>query len=30
MINKKCKTCGIKNKDCECSLGFTNAKEDLI
>ena len=22
--NKKCKTCGIKCKDCECCLGYTN------
>ena len=28
--NEKCKTCGIKNKDCECCLEYTNAKDDLI
>ena len=28
--NKKCETCGIKYKDCECCLAYTNVKDDLI
>ena len=28
--NKKCETCGIKYKDCECYLEYTNVKDDLI
>ena len=27
--NKKCKMCGIKYKDCECCLEYTNVKDDL-
>ena len=30
MIIKKCKTCGVKYKDCDCYLGYTNVKYDLI
>ena len=30
MITKKCKTCGIKYKDCECYLEYTDIKVDLI
>ena len=28
--NKKCGTCGIKYKDCECSLEYKNIKDDFI
>ena len=28
--DKKCETCGIKNKYCDCSLEYTNFKHDLI
>ena len=28
--NKKHETCGIKYKDCECYLEYTNFKDDLI
>ena len=28
--NKKCETCGIKNRDCECCLKYLNIKNDLI
>ena len=28
--NKKCETCRIKYKDCECWLEYTNVKNDLI
>ena len=28
--NKKCETCGFKQKDCECSLKKINVKYDLI
>ena len=28
--NKKCKTCGIKYKDCEGCLKYNNIKDDLI
>ena len=28
--DKKCETCGIKNKYCHCFLGYTNFKDDLI
>ena len=28
--NKTFKTCGIKYKDCNCFLGYTNFKDDLI
>ena len=28
--NKKCETCGIKYKDCECCLEYTNVKDDLM
>ena len=28
--NKKCETCGIKYRDCECCLEYTNVKDDLI
>ena len=28
--NKKCKTYGIKYKDCECCLEYTRTKNDLI
>ena len=28
--NKKHETCGIKYKDCECCLEYTNFKDDLI
>ena len=28
--NKKCETCGVKCKDCECCLEYTNVKDDLI
>ena len=27
---KKCKTCGIKYKYCDCFLEYTNFKDDLI
>ena len=27
---KKCETCRIKYKDCECWLEYTNVKNDLI
>ena len=27
---KKCETCGIKYKYCECILEYTNFKDDLI
>ena len=30
MIIKKCETCGIKYKDCECCLEYTNVNDDLI
>ena len=28
--NKKCETCGIKYKCCDCFLGYTNFKDDLM
>ena len=28
--NKKCETCGIKYKYCDCFLEYTNFKDDLI
>ena len=28
--DKKCKTCGIKYKHCDCFLEYTNFKDDLI
>ena len=28
--DKKCETCGIKYKDCECCLEYTSVKDDLI
>ena len=28
--NKKCDTCGIKYKNCDCFLEYTNFKDDLI
>ena len=28
--DKKCETCRIKFKYCECFLGYTNFKDDLI
>ena len=28
--NKKCETCGIKYKDCDCCLEYTNVKDNLI
>ena len=28
--NKKCEACGIKYKDCNCFLGYTNVKDNLI
>ena len=28
--NRKCEMCGIKYKDCECCLEYTNIKDDLI
>ena len=28
--NKKCKTCGITYKECDCFLKYTNFKDDLI
>ena len=28
--DKKCDTCGIKYKYCDCSLEYTNFKDDLI
>ena len=28
--NKKFERCGIKYKDCECSLEYGNVKDDLI
>ena len=28
--NKKCETCGIQYKSCECCLEYTNIKNDLI
>ena len=30
MMIKKCKTCGIKYKYCECYLEYTNAIDGLI
>ena len=30
IIRKKCETRGIKHKDCECCLEYTNIKDDLI
>ena len=27
--NKKCETCGIKYKNCDCFLKYTNFKDDL-
>ena len=30
MIIKKCKMCGIKQKDCECFLEYTNFKDNLM
>ena len=30
MIIKKYQTCGIKYKDCECCLDYTNFKDDLL
>ena len=26
--NEKCKTCGVKYKECECCLEYTNVKDD--
>ena len=28
--DKKCETCRIKYKDCECCLEYTSVKDDLI
>ena len=28
--NKKCESCGIKYKDCDCFLEYINPKDDLI
>ena len=28
--DKKCETCGIKHKDCECFVEYTNFKDNLI
>ena len=28
--NKKCETCGIKYKDCECCFEYIRVKDDLI
>ena len=28
--NKNCETCGIKYKDCECCVEYTNVKDDLV
>ena len=28
--HRKCEKCGIKYKDCECCLEYTNVKIDLI
>ena len=28
--NKKCETCGIKCKDCECCFEYTSIEDDLI
>ena len=28
--DKKCKTCGIKQRYCDCFLGYTNFKDELI
>ena len=28
--DKKCETCSIKYKDCECCLEYTNVKNNLI
>ena len=30
MIMKKYETCGIKYKDCECCLEYTNVEDNLI
>ena len=30
MMTKKCETCGIKYKYCNCFLKYTNFKDDLI
>ena len=30
MIIKKCETCGIEYKNCECCLEYTNVKDGLI
>ena len=30
IIIKKCETCGIKYKNCECCLEYTSVKDDLI
>ena len=30
MIIKKCEMCGIKQKDCECFLEYTNFKDNLM
>ena len=30
MIIEKCETCGLKYKDCQCCLEYTNVKDDLI
>ena len=29
-VDKKCETCGIKNKYCNCFLEYTNFEDDLI
>ena len=28
--NEKCKACGVKYKDCECCLRYTNVKDNLV
>ena len=28
--NKKCETCGIEYKDCECRFEYTNIKDGLV
>ena len=30
MTMKKCETCGIKYKDCNCCLEYINVKDDLL
>ena len=30
LLIKKCKTCRIKYKDCECSLEYVSVKDDLV